>query len=176
MKTRAFMIVCACLLGTANIALSAPTFNPATGHWYDIVSSGDNGAWVNAEANAQALGGHLVTINDAVEEQWLRTTFGSTTLYWIGFTDAAVEGTWVWASGESATYTHWNSGEPNNSASSNGGEDFAVLNRNTTTGAWNDWDHTRPGYPWTAGIAEYGGAVPGPGAILLGALSSGLVG
>jgi len=176
MKVRAIAIVCVCVLGATGAAMGAPTFNPATGHWYDIVSSGSNGAWANAEANAQTLGGHLVTINDAAEELWLRSTFSRTTYYWIGFNDAALEGAWVWVSGEPATYVNWNGGEPNNSASSNGGEDFAVLNWNSTTGAWNDWDHTRPDYSNIAGIAEYGSVVPAPGAILLGALGSGLVG
>jgi len=63
------------VLFAAGTGLCAPTFNSTTGHWYDIVSSGSNGSWDNAESNAIALGGHLVTINDAKEESWLRKTF-----------------------------------------------------------------------------------------------------
>lgn len=149
MKKKIFLMFCsaAFLLGAVDIAQCAPIYNPATGHWYDLVSSGDNGSWDNAENNAIALGGHLVTINDAAEEAWLRANFvavdGQHIRYWIGFNDAAVEGTWVWASGEPVTYTNWDSDEPNNMMPPPIGEDYAVLNWNLTTGGWNDWDHQR---------------------------------
>lgn len=169
-----FLTICsvAFLLGMLNIAQGAPIYNPGTGHWYDIVSSGANGAWINAELNAQAMGGHLVTINDAAEEAWLRAIFGEQTRYWIGFNDAAVEGTWVWSSGEPVTYTNWDSGEPNNSMPPDWGEDYAVLNWNAATGGWNDWGSARPDYYYIEGIAE---VIPAPGAILLSSIGLGLV-
>lgn len=142
-------------------------------HWYEIVDSGKNGAWINAENNAIARGGHLVTINDAEEEAWLRSTFGTKIRYWIGFTDSASEGNWVWVSGESATYTHWDVGQPDNGTPPDYGEDFAVLNWNRDNGAWNDWDYLRYDYQKIDGIAEYN-PVPIPGAVWL--LGSGLVG
>ena len=174
MNKQKFLIFCvaACLLGAVNVAQSAPVFNPANHHWYDIVPSGANGSWDNAENNAVALGGHLVTINDAAEEAWLRAIFGGETRYWIGFTDAAVEGTWVWASGEPVTYTNWDSGEPSNHMPPPEGEDYAVINWNTATGGWNDWSHARPDYSYIDGIAE---VIPAPGAILLSSIGLGLV-
>lgn len=151
----------ALIIGTAilspSISKATLIYNPATDHYYSLVNSGSNGSWHNAENNAIALGGHLVTINDAAEESWLRTTFGYTENFWIGFTDTAQEGQWEWISGEPVTYTHWNGGEPNNYAPPSHGEDFAVLNWNDSTGAWNDLDHERTGYTW--GIAE---VVPEP--------------
>jgi hypothetical protein len=170
-----FITICsvAFLLGTFNIAQGAFIYNHATGHWYDTVSSAPDGSWMSAENNAIALGGHLVTINDAAEEAWLRAVFGGQTRYWIGFNDAASEGTWVWSSGEPVTYTNWDTLEPNNMTPPAIGEDYAVINWNTTTGGWNDWDHQRPGYYNVDGIAE---VIPAPGAILLGSIGLGFVG
>lgn len=69
--------------------------------------------WVQAEAYAVSLGGHLVTINNQAEQDWLEATFTERNL-WIGFNDRAIEGNWIWASGVATTYTNWSSGEPNN--------------------------------------------------------------
>jgi hypothetical protein len=151
-------------------AQAVPVQWAGNGHWYDIVPSGANGAWANAEANAVGLGGHLVTINDLAEETWLRATFGSSTRFWIGYTDAATEGTWLWSSGETPGFTHWDGGEPNNVSPPPVGEDYAVLNWNTGDGAWNDWDHLRPDYYYINGIAEWPAGVPeaGSSAVLLG--------
>jgi hypothetical protein len=85
--------------------------NPANGHWYALTP---NLEWAPAEEQAVAWGGHLVTINDVEEEQWLKATFGRGIFYWIGFNDRAEEGTWVWTSGEPVTYTNWAGGEPSN--------------------------------------------------------------
>lgn len=142
--------------GTAHAAI----FNPGTGHWYELVSSGAGGEWDTAETAAIGLGGHLVTINDSTEEDWLRSNFGSSTRYWIGYNDVASEGSYVWSSGEAPGYSNWDGGEPNNASPPLEGEDYAVLNWNSTTGGWNDWSHARPDYYNISGIAEY--ATPTP--------------
>ena len=134
--------------------ISVPIFNPATSHWYALVSSGASGDWANAEAEAVDSGGHLVTINDAAEEAWLRANFSTTTRYWIGYNDRAVEGTFVWTSGETPGYTNWDAGEPNNSMPPPIGEDETVLNW-VATGEWNDWSHLRPDYTHIDGIGEF---------------------
>jgi len=69
--------------------------------------------WEEAEANAVKLGGHLATINDAAENNWIYQSFGIGK--WIGLSDKATEGSFKWASGESVTYTNWVPGEPSNS-------------------------------------------------------------
>jgi Ca2+-binding RTX toxin-like protein len=83
--------------------------------------------WEAAQAAAQTLGGNLVTINDAAEETWLKSTFGTSRELWIGLTDKAVEGTFRWISGEAVTYTNWAVGEPNN-AGGIGDADYARMN------------------------------------------------
>ena len=117
-------------------------FNSATQHYYAQV---EGLTWVEAEAYAVRLGGHLVTINDQAEQDWLSATFTEEGVG-IGLNDLASEGTWVWTSGEPVTYTNWDPGEPNNCiecAGSPEGEDVAAMN--STSGGypesgpgWND--------------------------------------
>ena len=87
--------------------------------------------WTNAEAKAVALGGHLVTINNAAENTWVYNTFanygGTPRPLFIGFTDQGHEGQWVWTSGEPVTYTHWNAGEPNNGAGVDPNENYSMM-------------------------------------------------
>ena len=82
--------------------------NPATGHYYSEL---ENMSWAEAEAHAVRLGGHLVTINDQAEQDWLFSTFGQQSQV-IGFNDLTSPGTWVWSSDEPVTYTNWVAGFP----------------------------------------------------------------
>src|SRR5262245_45977686 len=99
------------------------TINPANGHEYRLTTGSYYGAsdtaartqpdWWDAEAEAVACGGHLATINDEDEDQWLRDTFGYDGR-WIGFTDWGTEGTFRWISGQPVTYVHWGVADPDN--------------------------------------------------------------
>ena len=92
---------------------SGPIINPANGHKYYLVGQG---IWTETEAFARTLGGHLVTINDAAENAWVRANFlvpNPALNPWMGLQDADTNGTWEWISGESVTYTDWAPGEPN---------------------------------------------------------------
>ena len=89
--------------------------------------------WQAAQAEAQQLGGNLVTINDAAEEDWLQLVFGSDQGYWIGISDAAQEGTFTWASGETVDYVNWAPGEPSDSE---GNQDYGWMN----FGSSKQWD------------------------------------
>jgi hypothetical protein len=124
-----------------------PTVNPANGHTYYLLSASES--WTDSEAEAVGLGGHLVTINDAAENAWVRAIFPSS-LYenlWLGLNDAAVEGTFVWVSGEPVTYENWNSGEPNGWIFENYGQMYSDY----AGGTWND----RPDYGWPLyGVVE----------------------
>ena len=56
--------------------------------------------------------------------------------YWLGLTDAAIEGQYVWPStGSLAGYTNWNNGEPNNA---NGNEDCVGMDAASNFRRWND--------------------------------------
>lgn len=99
-----------------------------------------------AVAFAQSVGGYLVSINDAAENQWISQTFLTAapaasqviaSALWIGLSDAAVEGTFVWASGEAVTFTNWAPGEPNNLAT---GQDHAVMWTVAPNADGNTWD------------------------------------
>lgn len=89
--------------------------------------------WEGAQAQAEQLGGNLVTINDAAEQTWLRNTFGLYQNFFIGLTDRDQEGTFTWVNGEDVTFTDWAPGEPNDYR---GREDFAEMN--FSNGRWND--------------------------------------
>jgi cysteine-rich repeat protein len=113
-------------------------YDPATTTSYGLTSYA---TWLNAEAEAVALGAHLVAVGSAAENQWLLqwllTVPEVPSTVWIGYSDATWEGHWFWSNGEPTTYTNWESGEPNNS----GNEDFAVMEVNYpgwTPGSWND--------------------------------------
>ena len=58
--------------------------------------------WPQAEALAVQLGGHLATIRNSQENQWVFQSFGSNV--WIGFNDRANEVSWVWSSGVSSLW------------------------------------------------------------------------
>ena len=87
--------------------------------------------WQQAQAQAQANGGHLATIPNAQTNTLLDNALSTGSAY-IGFTDEVVEGTFRWVDGSPVTYTNWQSGEPNNVGA---GEDYGVL---TANGAWFD--------------------------------------
>jgi hypothetical protein len=109
---------------------AGPLINPANGHRYYLLTSD---TWTHSEAEAVTLGGHLVTINDAAENQWVVDTFanfgGVIRPLWIGLTDRDEEGTFKWISGQDFSYANWNvaSGEPNNSGGSGYEEDFVYI-------------------------------------------------
>jgi cell division septation protein DedD len=97
--------------------------NPGTGHWYAIV---EGMTWAEGEAYAVSLGGHLATINDEAEDRWISATFREETL--AGFNDLDKDGTWVWASGETATYTNWLPDNPGHGGGGRDTSDVLLLN------------------------------------------------
>jgi hypothetical protein len=84
--------------------------------------------WSTAKSNCAAMGGHLVTVTTSGENAFIYNLWPSG---WIGLTDEVTEGTWKWVTGETYSYTSWNSGEPNNA----GNEDYVQF---VGAGKWND--------------------------------------
>ena len=141
--------------------VAGPFVNPANNHTYYLLSIN---TWTNAEAEAVTLGGHLVTINDAAEQTWVFTTFGSQEV-WIGLTDRDVEGTFQWVSGETSTYRNWDPGEPNNAASGNNNQDYIHMYSNTFATAsrrslWDDRSETEAFALTFYAVAEVPQGVP----------------
>ena len=80
------------------------------GHGYQLVG----GTWTESEAAAVKLGGHLATIEDQGEQDWVYSNFSWDYQHlWIGLNDEAKEGTWVWVDGSASEYRNWRSGDPN---------------------------------------------------------------
>jgi hypothetical protein len=112
--------IISCLVTGAGVQASirfGPVANPANGHTYYLLNMA---TWTASQAEAQTLGGHLATVNDAAENDWIFNTFAgqlnnqTKDALWLGLNDIGHPRTFTWISGEPVTYTHWGSGEPNN--------------------------------------------------------------
>jgi hypothetical protein len=171
------LLVLLLLIAVAALSSSAsavPTTHIYGGHSYFLTAPG---TWEEAEAEAVAAGGHLVTINDAAENAWVAATFNPdppNSGAWIGLYQLPGSpepaGGWVWISGEPVSYTNWGPGEPSNH---DGIEEFAHLGRFHPSEQWNDWSPNRSDYAPIPGVVE---VIPAPGAVLLGGVGISLVG
>ncbi|XP_071148328.1 C-type lectin domain family 4 member F-like isoform X1 [Mytilus edulis] len=75
--------------------------------------------WINSEANCNADGGHLASIETAEENTFLldvivlmQNTLGIHAYFWIGLTDNNEEMSYKWLSGEPLNYSNWYQGPP----------------------------------------------------------------
>ena len=84
--------------------------------------------WTDARTACTNMGGYLVTVTSAAENNFIFNLWPSG---WIGLTDEVTEGTWRWVTGETYSYSSWNPGEPNNA----GNEDYIQF---VGGGKWND--------------------------------------
>lgn len=109
-------------------SLTAEGYKFYGGHTFKI--SGAILTWDAAKADCENHGGHLATSTDAGKNKFLVSMAGGNVI-WLGATDEATEGAWKWITGETWSYTNWNSGEPNDL----NGEDCAEL---LASGKWND--------------------------------------
>lgn len=166
--------------------ISGSVYNPANGHNYYLLSPS---TWTAAESQAIGLGGHLATVNDLAENTWLLNTFslytGVRRDLWLGLSDAASEGNYVWANGEAFSFSHWTPDNPSNVPAQNyvfmySGPDAGQPAHipGWAAGFWDDYHdganyfHTGGGLREIAGVVE----VPEPSvAVLVFIAAAGLV-
>ncbi len=81
-----------------------------------------NRQWTEARSLCQEYGSALVTVNDAQEDQWISQQMGNRGwgAVWMGASDGAVEGQFVWMDGSPVGYAAWRDEEPNDAG--NGGD------------------------------------------------------
>jgi len=109
-----------------------------------------------ANSQAAALGGHLVTCTSRGEDTFARQLWRDTQVgdYWIGLSDSAIEGQFVWVTGEVFSFSNWDAGQPDNAGAL---EDF-VTGDFGEAGGWNDNRNSAIG-PFVGGfILEYDSA------------------
>jgi len=90
----------------------------------------DAQSYDDAIRTCQVQGGQLAHAASSAEDNALRHIMTVSSI-WLGMDDKESENTWKLSNGETATYTNWNNGEPNNA----GGEDCVEMKSN---GKWND--------------------------------------
>jgi hypothetical protein len=90
-------------------------------------------AWDAARAACEQAQAHLVIIDDADENERVRA-LATRFPRWLGATDAANEGTWLWVDGTPAGFTDWALFQPDNFLLN---EDCA---QQAADGSWNDQD------------------------------------
>jgi hypothetical protein len=117
-------------------------------------------SWNTAEENALAKGGHLATIEDEPENQFLISAYAGVdtgTGLWIGLTDQAQEGNFQWSSGSNSEFRKWDYSQPDNSTYfSVLGQDYAYIAAKGNAGSNTQgyWDDSTNEERSISGIAE----------------------
>ena len=128
-------------LSDLQISIDAPVVNPNNGHAYYVVNQATDWDTARAAAESMTFGsftGHLVTIRDQAELDWIMGNL-NVTRPWIGLYQntssssySEPAGGWEWVTGEAFTFDNWAAGEPNDNPA---GENTAEMFGN---GEWND--------------------------------------
>ncbi len=101
----------------AQTVIRGPIYRPNSDSRYYVVQSAGAGDWTQFRNFARTMGGDLATINDANEQAFVLASVMTTNeKCFIGLSDAATEGTFVWSDGSNATYRNFapSSGNSNN--------------------------------------------------------------
>lgn len=96
-----------------NVALNDNDYalNPLNGHFYKFVADEDI-YWQDAQAAAEAttfrgMTGHLVTITEAGENDFVTSKIEDASDVWIGASDEETEGRWKWMGGPEEGQVFW---------------------------------------------------------------------
>jgi alpha-tubulin suppressor-like RCC1 family protein len=156
-KDRKFSSTCTASSGTVAAAdcsgLGSSHYNDSgSGHCYYVSSGTMN--WTDAYSECSSNGGHLASITSSSETNIIKSNLTLPMAMWIGASDSATEGTWLWTGGEvagqnfwqgdssgsavSGRYSNWNTGEPNNNNPMN--ENCAGTAYGDPDIKWNDLD------------------------------------
>jgi len=153
-------------------------YNKANGHIYEFVDGHKDWTAAKVDAESKSVGGqkgYLANVTSADEQAFVTgkgansnatiQNFANGHHMWLGGTDAAQEGKWIWSGGPEAgtqfwagasngsatggSYNNWNPGEPNNAG---GQENF--LHTWAGGATWNDIPN---GAGVNGYVIEYGG-------------------
>lgn len=161
------------------------------GHYYDVVVEAGL-TWAAAKARAEALGGHLVSITSAAENEFVgrlyaRQPGSQYSIAWpfgpfIGASQAAgasePDGGWGWVTGEPWGFTSWAPSEPSNSMCVPSGPNVteSVAQFVGNGAVWNDVNPTPDscfGWICTGFIVEWESDCNGDGAVDIGQILAG---
>ena len=93
---------------------------------------------VQAKAACTAMSAHLAYLKTAAVDMFAEQFVG-TTETWIGASDRATEGTFIWDDGAALVFTNWGVGEPNNGGlNATYQEDCVIIAAMRPTKQWDD--------------------------------------
>jgi hypothetical protein len=111
-------------------------------YYFSDANSDDELAWSDAYQRCLTYSSNLICVNSSAENTFIASNLDESSRRsvsdeaWIGYTDSAAEGHFVWSTGSTctSTFTHWYEGEPNDGGQ--GGSDCARI---LSTSYWRDW-------------------------------------
>lgn len=98
----------------SNNIVSETNTKEYNGHIYRLID--DSMSWINAKSYCESIGGHLVTITDKDEQQFISNdllSLGNKQTYWLGGFRNDGETKWQWTTEEIFEYSNWAYSEPN---------------------------------------------------------------
>ncbi|XP_047387892.1 CD209 antigen-like protein E isoform X2 [Sciurus carolinensis] len=106
------------------------------------------GSWEDSVSSCQAMGAHLVIINNTAEQRFLRYwDIRKSQRTWIGLSDHNNEGSWYWVDNTPLRLSFWKEGEPNDSGNEDCVELVAEDWNDSKCAAQNFWVCERPSAP-----------------------------